>query len=211
MNCHDFEKLIALDVEGDLPQEKRGAVAEHMQACRHCQEAAAGLKSSQIMLKDLRNVTADEAVLQEVRRRVLNRLATEPAPRALPMWRFALGAGLVAGLIFALIVLRRVSPNSVPVTAKAPAALETIRHTPAARAPSAVQISKGQDTLESRRPASAAQSCTGARPCGPTQVVAAKRAVTSSPRGTAAERHPEPLMVKLMTGNPNVVIYWLVD
>jgi len=187
MTCVDFEKLIALDVEGDLPKQKTGSVAAHLGTCRQCQEFAGKLQASQALLKELGQEAPDEAALQEVRRGILNRLPNEAGPKAYPVWRFALGAGLVTILILAAIILRR--PTRTPVMqakVQTPAATEAIRRTPTAPPPSpAHHPKKGGD-------------------------VTARKSFSGALRASA-KRQPEPLMIKLLTDNPNVVIYWQVD
>ncbi len=189
MNCADFEKLIALDVEGDLPKNQAGGVSRHLRTCPHCQDFAEKLQASQSFLRELAGETPDEAALQEVRVGVLNRLRTEAAPKAFPVWRFALGAALAAMLAFAAIMLRR-SASAPPVQATAimqpPAAMKAMRQAIAAPPNSLIQSPKRVRTATARK------------------------SFSGAPRERARQR-PEPLMVKLYTDNPNVVIYWQVD
>ena len=190
MTCGDFEKLIALDVEGDLPSQKTGSLTEHLWACGHCREFAAGLQASQAMLKELQDDAPDEATLREVRRGILNRLPAEPAPSLFASWRFALGAGLVAILILAIIVLRHPSGTPAPHASgkkEAPMTLEAVRQPPTA--PLLTPAQSLEHPRAERR----------------------KRPLTVSQHGNLPWQHHEPLTVKLITDNPNVVIYWQVD
>lgn len=224
-NCAGFERLIALDVEGDLPGPKSRAVAEHLLACHSCQQFAERLKISQALLKELGQEPVDEPLLQEVRRRVRNRLASETQPRGFPVWRFALGAGLVAALILAVLTLRHHSPETVTqIVAKAP--------TPAnAALPS--HASKGETrnskiVARSTKPARAARDLAAntrervrstvispapsvAGTLKSAQVLPARMFSSGSLSASADAHHPQPLTIKLLTDNPNVVIYWLVD
>jgi len=189
MNCADFEKLIALDAEGDLPERKADKLEHHLLACHHCQAFAQSLRISQDVLKELASETPDDGLLQGVRVGVLNRLPDGAAPKAFPLWQFALGAAVVALLAVAAIMLRRpTSPLPIQVTAimQPPAAMRAMRQVtapppnPLAQSPKRVQ------------PSTARKSSAGA------------------PR-ESAKRRLEPLMVKLYTDNPHVVIYWQVD
>jgi anti-sigma factor RsiW len=195
MNCVDFEKLIALDVEGDSPKQEAGRVAAHLETCRHCHEFAAKLKASQALLKELGQDAPDEATLQEVRRGILNRLPNEAAPAMFPAWRYALGAGLLTLLIFGAMVIRHQARTIITQTISklpTPAATEATVRTPASQPPSP------------------------AHPGNPTHRAKKVRAVTATKSfpgalSASAKQQPEPLMIKLLTDNPNVVIYWQVD
>lgn len=190
MTCLDFEKLVALYVEGDLPERKAAKLGEHLKACRNCQEFAEKLQASQALLKSLGQESVDEAVLQEVRQRVLDRIATDAAPHRFPAWRFALGAALVATAIFAAARLWRPGgPMHVArvreISKQAPT--EAVCPAPNATEHPRVRTEKAKQVL---RPRKHSQGSLAAR-VKPPQV--------------------EQLTVKLVTDDPNVVIYWLVD
>jgi hypothetical protein len=189
MTCQDFEKLIALDVESDLPKQNAGGLAEHLRTCPHCREFERKLQASQALLKELGQEAPDEAALREVRRGILSRLPSEAGPKAYPVWQFALGAGLVTLLIFAAIIFMR--PPRTPVKrtmarVQTPMATEATRRTPAPPPPSPARHPKK------------------------VRAVTARKSSASALRASA-KRQPEPLMVKLFTDNPNVVIYWQID
>ena len=189
MNCADFEKLIALDAEGDLPERKADKLKHHLLACHYCQSFAQSLRISQDLLKELANETPDDGLLQGVRVGVLNRLRTEAAPKAFPFWRFALGAGLVAMLAFAAVMLKRRAPAPpIQFTAimRQPAAMEAIRQATAPPPNPLTQSPKRASAATARKSSAGAPS-------------------------ESTRRRLEPLMVKLYTDNPHVVIYWQVD
>jgi len=205
MSCNDFERLIALEVEGDLPPSKRVVLASHLLGCQNCQGFSDRLRASQALLKGLAVESADEATLQVVRTRVLSHVVMEPSPRAFGAWRFAFAAAAVAAVVVAVVVLSHVPRKSLP--AKAPVTLEASRRTPTL--PSPPVGPKWKPAVKSD-PFSRVRGCEGARPCAPAQVVAMHKAHAAAPHAVAP-RHPERLMVKLLTDNPNVVIYWMVD
>jgi anti-sigma factor RsiW len=189
MNCNYFEKLIALDVEGDLPSHQAVGVSQHLRTCPHCREFAEKLQASQTLLKELAHEAPDEAALQQVRLGVLSRVPTEATPAGFPVWRFALGAALVTMLAFAGIRLKRPAP-APPLQVNAlmppPEAMRVIR-----------QAATPAPTSPGRNPEKA-------------RVATARKPFSGALRASAKQR-PEPLMVKLFTDNPNVVIYWQVD
>ena len=168
---------------------RQTSLKHHLLACHQCQAFAQSLQISQDLLKELASETPDDGLLQEVRRGVLNRLRTEAAPKTFPVWRFALGAALAATLLFAAVMLRR--PASLP-----PVQVTAIMQPPAAT--EAIREATGPP------PNSLAQSPTRV------QAAAARKPFSGAPRESARQR-PDPLMVKLYTDNPNVVIYWQVD
>lgn len=188
MKCPDFEKLIALDLEGDLPERKSKAVAEHLKVCRLCQEFTEKLTTSQTLLKSLAQESVDDGVLQEVRQRVLSGLPTEEQRHGFRGWRYALGAGVTAVLVLAAVTLWRPSNNPVAdVTRASPkqTATEAVGQQTATLVPRpSIRATKGKSVLRRRRYFSSSL--------------------------TASER-PQQLTIKLVTDDSNVVIYWLVD
>jgi anti-sigma factor RsiW len=225
MNCPDFERLIALDVEGDLPEPQGRAVGEHLRACHSCREFAESLKISQALLKDLGEEPVDEQMLQEVRRRVRNGLASERQPQGFPVWRWAWGAGLVAALCFAALILHHhyrgaVTPVVADRSTPANTALPPRARNDETRVPK-IEVRSAKSTQAARQ--SSVSNREGFRPTSilpaPSLAQATKgvqRApssqFSSSPlRASASAQHLQPLTVKLITDNPNVVIYWLVD
>lgn len=189
MSCADCELLIALDIEGDLPPQKAGALAQHLRTCPSCREFAESLRSSQTLLKELRLEKPDEATLQAVRQGILNRLPVPDAPQAVYRWRFVFGAALAAILVVVAIILSRPSQKprrDVAGMIGAPHLSESVRAAPEAPAlpPHLVRQSKAGGAKKSRM----------------------------SLYGRSEKRqHPEPIRVKLITDNPNITIYWLVD
>jgi predicted anti-sigma-YlaC factor YlaD len=186
----DFEKLIALDVEGDLPERKAAKLGEHLKACRNCREFAEKLQASQAVLKSLAQEAMDEAMLREVRRRVLGGIATEAAPHRFLAWRFALGAALVATVILAAITLWRPRGHGVSEStrevSKQPR-MVAVQPAPTAPEHPRVRTEKAKRVLQRRK-----------QPQGPLAA-----SVSPPPAGQ--------LRIKLVTDDPNVVIYWLVD
>ena len=189
MNCAGFEKLIALDAEGDLPAAKADSVADHLRTCSHCRTFAQELHTSQSLLKDLRQETVDEAALQAVRRGVLNRLPAEIPAAPWGLWRFALGAAMAAAIILAVVVFRHPSRAPGRDSARQQKELPSLE---------AEQQTPAPPSLPMRLP----QRARAERP---------RHAHAAINRNSEAPRHPEPLTVKLLTNNPNVVIYWQVD
>lgn len=188
MKCPDFEKLIALDLEGDLPERKGKAVAEHLKGCKPCEEFTEKLKASQTLLKTLAQESVDDGELQQVRQNLLNSLPNEEERQGLSGWRYALGAGVTAVMLLVAITLWRPSNHRVAdVTGATPKQTATEageQQTPTLAPRPSVRATKGKSILRRRKYFSSSL--------------------------TASER-PQQLTIKLVTDDPNVVIYWLVD
>jgi anti-sigma factor RsiW len=190
MNCAGFEKLIALHVEGDLPKRKGRAVAEHLKICEPCREFAEKLKASQALLKSLSQESVDDAVLEELRERILNRLGTATERQRFPVWRYAVGAALIVLVVLAAITVRRPSKNRVaeiPRVTSQPLATVAVGQAPALPRSSFARAAKGKRAVHRR------------------EYFQAPLTASAKPRQSAQ------LTVKLVTDNPNVVIYWLTD
>jgi hypothetical protein len=191
MSCLELEKLIALLLEGDLPDRKHGVVREHLRICRHCQQFSRSLSASQAMVKSLGEQVVDEAVFQEVRTRVLSVLPAEKERSGFPVWRYALVAGaLLMALVLASITLRHASKVHVGVV------------TPPARELTKTEPPERPHMLPRRSPVRVARGRRSSRPAKHVQA----DMVPPSRRARS-----EPLKVKFVTDDPKVVIYWLID
>lgn len=190
MNCPSFERLIALWVEGDLPGSEAAAVEEHLRTCSPCHQFAQELKASQAALGILRQDTVEERVFRSLRAGVLKKLPVENARPSVPTWQYALAAGLI--VVLAVSVLKLALPSKAP-TKLAPVAASHPASAPAARpAPSL--------------PPHPLSHASGAG--GPARQA---RSVLTARADSEGFQTSQPLTIKLVTDNPNVVIYWLVD
>ncbi|MGE5569761.1 MAG: anti-sigma factor family protein [Rhodospirillales bacterium] len=114
----EIRSIICVHVEGDLPRRKQRAVDEHMAVCEACRDFAARLETSQSAVKDQRSEAVDVEALEEIRRRVLARIAAEaPAPRF--SWKPAYAAAAVLAVIAVVWISRRepVPPPPLPFPA----------------------------------------------------------------------------------------------
>jgi hypothetical protein len=230
MTCLDFEKLIALDAEGDLPERKAAKLGEHLRACRDCQEFTARLQASQALLKSLAQESADEAVLQEVRQRVLAGIATAAEPHYVRAWQFALGAALAAMAMFAAVNLwhpsgpRYVARESRPPSRERPAPARTGGQSLPRAERGDTRATAGETLALQRVRETSQHASTEAMSSAPTvpeharaqterakQVLRERKEFQGSLSASVKPRAREPLTVMLVSDNPNVVIYWLVD
>lgn len=184
MSCKAFEELIALDAGGDLTPAEAARLQTHLEACAPCRELAHSIGASQAALKELSEAGLDEDALARWRRGLLARIEAEPQRRILG-WRWAWAAAAAMALV-ALVAVPRL-PRRTPSPA------------PVAQAVPPVSASPRPPVAQAVPPASA-------RP-QPPAALAHRR-----PRHRRAPAPlPEPLLVKLETSDPNVVIYWIVE
>lgn len=71
MNCEQFEKLIALEIEGDLPDKQVLKLSDHLSLCGSCRRFAEELRDSQMALHGYTGDDFDESLLAGIRHNVL--------------------------------------------------------------------------------------------------------------------------------------------
>ncbi|MEK6321751.1 MAG: zf-HC2 domain-containing protein [Acidobacteriota bacterium] len=79
MNCRRIQKLIPLHVEGDLRSSTADRVASHLEWCGRCNWLADEYKESQSWLRSSQPPEFNEAMLYDLRRGVLKRVAESGA------------------------------------------------------------------------------------------------------------------------------------
>ena len=196
MNCTEFEERIALFVENDLSDAEVTAVERHLETCTDCREFAAGLRESQAMLKGLRREPFDDAIFADVRSQVIGRVSNVRPP----MWpKYAIAATLLIVLAAALWRTRPAAPVGLP------AVTAYIGPDPAFPAPQTTAPMQASQIAKMTERYKRAKSRSNAN------VSLAQRNVQPSRRAHLRAINAEPLVVKLLTNDPEVVIYWLVD
>jgi hypothetical protein len=71
MNCEQFEQLIALQVEGDLPDNQQSKVSKHLLICGSCHRFAEEIRDSQLSLRSYTGEDFDESLLAGIRHNVM--------------------------------------------------------------------------------------------------------------------------------------------
>jgi anti-sigma factor RsiW len=195
-NCFT-ENVLALYVEGDVP--KMSAVIErHIHECAACSLRVAEFQESQYLFKSLGEDTVSSAALASVRTQVVDEVRRRDkgsllsvwlgrlAPAGFP-WRYALASlpivFAVSGVVWRSRVPEQRPQRGVPVAATAP-----------------VEIS---------RPAVAVTTA----PAAPHHPRHAKRVAPPKPKPVTArvEEETRQIVMKIVTDDPNIIIYWLLD
>jgi hypothetical protein len=221
MKCAHSEQDIALFVEGDLGPAALHAIEGHLAECPDCRALAEELRTSQATFKDLRQEVVNPASVLDLRRRVLVELDELDSKtewgRKIERWLFlgarrgyaAAGVAFVLAVCVSASIVWRFSLNR-PLPPSATTSLTTVQEKPADRpqpypeaeaaeaaeqVPARTAVVKRTNTFVPATGAESRRSRIGG-------VVTA----TQAPAGDSKE-----VVVKLLTDDPNIVIYWLVD
>lgn len=189
MSCRDFEHLIALHVEGDGSESERQRVESHLRTCSDCWDLAEDLKESQAVFKSIRVHVPNSAMLSVVRARVLHEVAGRDLGTWFE-WLFLLGCRQKATL--ASMVLMVVGSGALWFAWESEA--------PMAPRPTVVIVPPAvPDPLP---------QAVSSRPDPKPHVRYHK------PAPVVVSQEPQPqaqVTIRLLTDDPNVIIYWLGD
>ena len=134
MSCSKYETDIALYAGGDLPAGRIASVEAHLAECADCRALAEELRASQVLLSELRDAPLEDAMVAQVRQRVLADVSAQRRQPARLYWKLALAAALV---LTAILVWPRHAAKQVPTVPVA--RVEPAGIVPAAR-PSLVPV-----------------------------------------------------------------------
>ena len=74
MNCEQFERLIALQIEGDLPSDQQTKLSKHLSVCGSCHRFAEEILDSQASLRSYTGEDFDETLLAGIRHSVMSQI-----------------------------------------------------------------------------------------------------------------------------------------
>ena len=195
MKCSDFERLVALYVEEDLHEAERASVEAHLRTCSTCWDLAEDLKESQSVFKAIRQDVPAAAALSNLRERVMSEV--EGLQSASWFERLFPGAFRRRAALAGVLVL--VAGYGVwqfaRVPAAGPASVPQVPVQTAASRPPAPVVVAPPMVAETKAPA-------------PKRVRRKAPGLVPLP---ASEQAPQQVTIKLLTDDPNVIIYWLVD
>ena len=208
MSCSRWHGLIALEIGGDLEQRRSRLLRDHLESCVACRGLAQELRSQREDLLRLDHEAADGVTLGSVRHAVLADLAERRRPffpllAGRPRLAFA-GAAVVILVAVALIVRQggapsqpRVAEHKIPTPVPAP-------NTASISVPSPDEIAVPPPELPPPAPPETIERT-------PLQLARRDLPTRRSDNPPPLSVRTEPMTVKILTGDPDVVIYWIVD
>jgi hypothetical protein len=210
MNCGFSERVLALYAENDLPEAEALRTERHLSECPACRAFVEEVRESQLVLKALRQETLRRTEPVSVRNSVLARVnhvaAWSPWNMRFERWLLrgyrrgfamaavaaaVLGAGVIWKLADVTVTLQQPAPVAAVESAPAP-----LQATPAPSVP--------------------APPARAARPARRQTVTPGRVSMPEEPAVQAQSSPPDraqsgQVVVKLLTDDPNIVIYWLLD
>src|SRR5262245_34171595 len=195
MKCGCLENDVALYIEGDLTPAKACEIQAHLVSCGACRDLATGLRESQAILKSLKQDTVGVAALSSVRARVLAEVGSSRARSAWGRWVYAVAGTVFVGLVCIGIASKmRVPAPPIPQIVESdplppPAAVPLTRET----------VTTPPDSIKSEKVTV------------PLRAEDGRRRRQGAAHTEPPAEPPKPLVVKLLTDDPDIVIYWLVD
>jgi anti-sigma factor RsiW len=136
VSCSKFETDIALYAGGDLPAGRIARIESHLAECADCRGLAEELRTDRTLLGELRDEPLEDAMVAQVRRRVLAEVGAATRQPARLYWKLALAAAVV--LAVALLWPRHPAPRGEApraVAASRPAPVEAGWEPAAGRGP----------------------------------------------------------------------------
>ncbi len=208
MSCSRWHRLIALEIGGDLGPRRSRKLGVHLSGCAACRGLAGELRAQREDLLRLDREAVGSVTLGSVRHAVLANLA-DRRQRFLEVpaggRRLALAGAVMAALLVVAVVLHQdgAPPQSIVAERKVPPAVPAAATGPIPALNTAESIEPSPEVAPQTPPESV-------------QIESTRLASADLP---TARREPlalasasvEPMTVKILTDDPEVVIYWIVD
>ncbi|HUP05240.1 MAG TPA: zf-HC2 domain-containing protein [Bryobacteraceae bacterium] len=195
MNCGEWEERIALHAAGDLPGGEAAEVERHLAECAACRETAEAYTRSLDLMRAAHAGAISPAHYAAVRARVLAKIEAAGRPAWRQAWAWGL-AGLASAAFLALMMqqrpTRQITPPARPRVATPEATAVVHVPTPPVVEPAPTRARR--------------HSVTSARRAGPLD-----RREPRNPADSGPSRTGGPSVIKLLTDDPSVVIYWIAD
>jgi len=207
------EDVLALYVESDLPEAQMERIRQHLVRCHECRAVATELYETQSAFKSIRQDIAPASAYTLVREQVMNEVMrrtrvawTLRLDRMVCgiRWRYAI-CGVAMMMIVGAMLWEFRSAEEVRQV-RHTASVNTTTDVPASVLPERAAIVNATPIREPVKPARKRR-----KPVehAPQPVLVAQ--TESDAVHEAKEEPARPVMVKLMTDDPSVVIYWIVD
>jgi hypothetical protein len=200
MNCARWQRLVALYVGDDLDRSRSARVKQHLSACPSCRDLEQDLRRDLQTLGDLDAAATATLDLGSVRGAVLEKIENRRKRSPMLLQPRLLAALAMVVVVIALALVFRQSRGA--------GALRTVSRGIPSPAPGQAAVPKPRETSPPQ------PTPEFARPIPNTANTLLVRAETS-PSDSSAPFPPsvpvEPMTIKILTDDPEVVIYWIVD
>jgi hypothetical protein len=210
MSCKRYEHWAGLYVGGDLDRPRVRKLERHLEDCADCRELVEGLGQTRAAVEGLRDEPLDGSVLEDLHQGILETIQAEADSARAPARRDGFGKawwrwGLVGSLAMLLVALAAVL-FFIPRTIDSPG--QIVEEAPPVEAPVTIPPRETETPL----PAETTVEKHEPPPHYAVLDVAETPDVEASfPEPVEDDRHADDLVVKLLTDNPDIVIYWLVE
>ncbi len=200
MNCVRWQRLVALYVGDDLDRSRTAKVELHIAACPSCRDLEHDLRQDRLRLLDLDAAAMNGFELGSVRGAVMAKIENRQKRSPVISQPRLLSALAMAVVVIALaLVMRRSSGPDAP-------------HTVSREIPSP---SPGLATVPEPQDAPLPQPTPDSVRSVPNSADTRLARVETLPAGRSTSSPPsvpaEPMTIKILTDDPEVVIYWIVD
>ncbi len=200
MICRRWHRLVALYAGDDLDRPSAAKVEHHLAACASCRGLEHELRQDRLRLRDLDAAAIDGLDLGSVRGAVMAEVESRRNRSPVIFQPRLLSALAVAVFVIALaLVFRQVQQPGVPrnVSREAPSPTPGLVAAPERR----------ERSLPQPPPAAAFEAPKAAD----NRVARAEPSPLEPVARTSPSAPVEPMTIKILTDDPEVVIYWIVD
>lgn len=105
MNCHEVQKLLSAYYDGELPDEFRSAVAEHLAGCSTCAQELAGFKKLSVMAHGLRTPEPPAHIWSRIEAQLAGDAAIAPQSKHAKRYgTYAAVAAIAAAVLIAVSI-----------------------------------------------------------------------------------------------------------
>lgn len=209
MKCSSQHRLIALYVGGDLDPRRARRLEQHLESCATCRGLAEELQADREALAGLDSEASESLGLGSIRGAVL---AEIEGRRRSTFWilpgrpGLALVAAVAVVLLTIAVVMRPGGSRREPRIAEqpeqfTPPAVDIVDEAVDAVPPPAESVTDDRDDSTISEPVEEQ----------PLRLARAVLPPVAPPGATSPSAAVEPMIMKILTDDPEVVIYWIVD
>jgi len=200
MNCVRWQRLVALYVGDDLDRSRTAGVEQHLSTCPSCRDLEHDLRSDRLHLQDLDAAAAGGLELGSVRGAVMAKIVNRRKRSLMFSQPRLLSALAMVVVVIALaLVMRQSTGPDAPrtVSRQSPSPASGVPVVPEQR-----DIPLPQPTPDFVPPIPNSTD---------TRLTRAETSLSALSTSSPPPAPAEPMTIKILTDDPEVVIYWIVD